>query len=90
MQLIFEINMNEADEQFFNRFRHFFAGRKVKITVEEAPALQPEQPGTTDPRKLMADLDPTAGIPLEVGINALSNGQPYYNGHNGRNGRPYA
>lgn len=78
MQTIFELNTNELNEQFFERFRHFFAGRKVRITVEET-ASEPS-PIMTDQRQWFAEMEdlqkafPPQKIPLEVEINALSKG----------------
>ncbi|MBO0936310.1 hypothetical protein J2I47_07095 [Fibrella sp. HMF5335] len=35
MQTIFQLEANELNEQFVQRLRTFYAGHKVKITVEE-------------------------------------------------------
>ncbi|KAB7725980.1 hypothetical protein F5984_25315 [Rudanella paleaurantiibacter] len=78
MKTTFDINANELDEQFFERFRYFFAGRQVRITVEEATLSQPA-PTLPDQRQWFAEMEdlqkayPPQKIPLEVEINTLSN-----------------
>lgn len=45
MQTIFQLDANELNEQFTQRLRTFYAGHKVKITIEEddlpAPIASP-------------------------------------------------
>ena len=44
MQTIFQLDADELDEQFVHRLRTFYAGHKVRITVEEealSPIIQP-------------------------------------------------
>lgn len=45
MQTIFQLDANELNEQFTQRLRAFYAGHKVKITIEEddlpAPIASP-------------------------------------------------
>lgn len=79
MQTTFELNTNELNEQFFERFRYFFAGRKVRIVVEETAVADPK-PALPDQRQWFAEMEdlqkayPPQKIPLEVEINAMSKG----------------
>lgn len=79
MKTTFELNTNELNEQFFERFRYFFAGRMVRIVVGDTAAT--DQPAALpDQRQWFAEMEdlqkayPPQRIPLEVEINAMSKG----------------
>ncbi len=79
MQTTFEVNTNELNDQFFERFRYFFAGRKVRIIVEET-ATEPQQAALPDQRQWFSEMEdlqkayPPQKIPLDVEINKIANG----------------
>ena len=73
MEATFIVDLKEDPREFAERLVQFFAGKKVKVTVEEMP----EEAGPVNQREIFRRLEetrkqfPPKKIPANVDINKL-------------------
>ena len=73
MQTTFQLDSSELNEQFIQRLRAFYAGHKVRITVEEE-ALSPSlQPSLATPTSTVPVAYQPPQTPVEAELKSLTN-----------------
>jgi hypothetical protein len=73
MQTTFHLDSNELNEQFVQRLRAFYAGHKVRITVEEETLPAPVQPTLATPTSTVPVAYQPPQTPIEAELKSLTN-----------------
>jgi hypothetical protein len=72
MQTIFQLDATELNEQFVQRLRTFYAGHKVRITVEEEDILAPMSGMIVTPTSTVPTAYQPPKTPLDAEVNSLT------------------
>jgi hypothetical protein len=73
MQTTFQLDSSELNEQFVQRLRAFYAGHKVRITVEEEALSAPVQPTLATPTNTVPLAYQPPQSPIDAEIKSLTN-----------------
>ncbi len=73
MQTTFQLDANELNEQFVQRLRAFYAGQKVRITVEEEALPVPVQPQLATPTSTVPVAYQPPQTPMDAEMKSLTN-----------------
>lgn len=72
MQTTFQLDATELNEQFVNRLRVFYAGHKVKITVEEEDTPAPMSGILATSTSTLSTANQPPKTPLDAEVNSLT------------------
>ncbi|WP_375446988.1 hypothetical protein [uncultured Fibrella sp.] len=73
MQTTFQLDASELNEQFVQRLRAFYAGHKVRITVEEEPMPGLNQAVFVTPTNTVPLAYQPPQTPIDAEIKSLTN-----------------
>jgi hypothetical protein len=73
MQTIFQLDANELNDQFTHRIRTFYAGRKVRIIIDEDDVPVAYQGHTATPTSMVQPVYQPPRSPADAEVSSLTN-----------------